>query len=104
MNRRWAFNYFGDPIRSAFFFPHPLLKCRIRALCDKLLLASEALGTGTGTGTGDGKISGEIVSAAGAGADGKGEILGLRLGDAPSVLGLNKLHLLKEVTRACELP
>eukprot|EP00903_Cladosiphon_okamuranus_P014287 g13270.t1 len=57
---------------------------RIRALCDKLLLASNVA------------VS-KAPADRGLQAGGKGQLLGFRLCDGPSVLGLDKLHLLREV-------
>lgn len=89
----------GSKIARLLWFR--LLLSRIRALCDKLLLGSGLLG-----------VSGAVSRAAGgekavSRAEDRGlnsgGVLGLRLGEGPSVLGLDKLHLLKEVRRAVNL-
>lgn len=84
--------------KLSFRFPtSPSGNGRIRALCDKLLLVSDGLGNhGSGGGEpGFQRMLGD--GGAGTGLNLKGGLLGLHLCDGPSVLGLNKLHLLKEV-------
>lgn len=64
---------------------------RIRALCDKLLL-----GSGTLKGDGSG-VAGHEIKTTQPKATGGGDIIGLDLGRGPSILGIDKLNLLKEV-------
>lgn len=72
----------------ALIFPHRGY-CRVRALCDKLLLASDPRSKSNGDG------SGRTVESCKT-----GEIMGLRLGDGHSVLGLSKIDLLQDVRMA----
>ncbi|CAB1115812.1 unnamed protein product [Ectocarpus sp. CCAP 1310/34] len=67
---------------------------RVRTLCDKLMLASIGVGKGANIG-GDGG-SGAMMPPPGGGG-GTGELPGLRLCNGPSILGLDKLHLLSKV-------
>eukprot|EP00752_Nemacystus_decipiens_P011990 g10630.t1 len=69
---------------------------RIRALCDKLLLASNSA-AGTGASGGSAGSSSKAPAELGVQGGGTGQLPGLRLCDGPSVLGLDKLHLLREV-------
>ncbi|CAN0141441.1 unnamed protein product [Ectocarpus fasciculatus] len=68
---------------------------RVRTLCDKLMLAPIGVGEGADCG-GDGG-SGTMMPPRGGGGGGKRELPGLRLCDGPSILGLDKLHLLSKV-------
>lgn len=70
--------WFGFPCRREY--------CRVRALCDKLLLAS---GPSSKRG---GDSYGRTVES-----DKTGGIMGLRLGDGHCVLGLSKIDLLQDV-------
>ena len=82
-----------------FWLPKPLPgNGRIRALCDKLLLVSDGLGN-HGSGGGEPDLQIMLGGGGGGGLKASGGLLGLHLCDGPSVLGLNKLHLLKEVSR-----
>lgn len=100
----------GQPLAAAharrihtYLFSHnatsPRRCRRIRALCDKLLLASDVAGGGGASG-GSGGSSSRATAAErerGVQGGGKGHLPGFRLCDGPSVLGLDKLHLLREV-------